>query len=185
MVERLRDVVSDEVEIETSFLDSSKSSSSLKDEKALQRLTWSDLKRRVKVWCALASATEKHLDYEKSLAGEIFVNIRHNNSDASTPGTSSSSLSHADLAFARVIESSINRIVNQAKMITRSRKSPEKVFALLGMMEHYDGLNMHAHLSSPNETGLLGKLSKSLRTMKVSKPITRPRRFTGTLSMTH
>ncbi|QDZ22767.1 subunit Exo70 of exocyst complex [Chloropicon primus] len=87
----------------------------------LQHMHWEGIQRHVKFWIQYLDCTLAHVMPERSFARKIFMDER----DCST-------------AFAMVLKGNFDTMVSHATGIARSRKSPEKVFALLDMLNAWD-----------------------------------------------
>ena len=87
----------------------------------LQNMHWEDIQRHARIWIYYVENTLSQVDHERNFARKIFMYEKD-----------------SDTAFALVLKSHFNTIVSHATGISKSRKTPEKVFALLDMLNAWD-----------------------------------------------
>ena len=87
----------------------------------LQQMHWEDIQTHARVWIQYLDHTFSQVMAERNFARKIFMDERD-----------------CDTAFALVLKASFDVIVSHAVGIGRSRKTPEKVFALLDMLSAWD-----------------------------------------------
>lgn len=109
----------------------------------IQHMHWEDIKKHAQIWIQYVENTLSQVMHERNFARKIFVNAKD-----------------SDSAFALVMKSHFDTIVSQALGICKSRKTPEKVFALLDMLNAWD--KEKALTTSLTEMGSAGGDAKVL-----------------------